>query len=490
MSQASRICCRVSRATSSTSRCVLTASCRRRLRSASARLTIRAATLYNGRIARHLLTARAPFHRAFSPALPCALQSKSTIGVEFATKSIQSDGKTIKAQIWDTAGQERYRAITSASVKCRRHGSCSTLDHADGIRRRCWHGDSRSAQRSDLLAPSFRACSPVCLFALGLLQLLSWSGRRTAGVRHLEARFVRQRGPLAEGAARPRRPEHRHHARRKQEGPQTHETGADGRGQGVLQTGQSETKEGSGATERGRPSALGGLRRRVGCLTARPHSFTCTVLLVSFFRTNFSSSRLPPWPTATWARPSRRSSRRSTGSSRGRRWGQTGPQRAPLSRSSSRATPSRSRRRTRTRRRHQSRESAAAKLRCSARFTATRPPSSLRSPRAPVLLLLRSARALSRSEDGRPAARAASCTIDCSRLLLQHFHHTILFATFFKHQHFLRARAAAAAKRKQRCMKFEGKNGVFMSLGETRQHGKKGIKADEKKLKSGRLVIW
>merc|ERR1712211_36727 len=42
------------------------------------------------------------------------LDSKSTIGVEFATRSIQHDGKIIKAQIWDTAGQERYRAITSA----------------------------------------------------------------------------------------------------------------------------------------------------------------------------------------------------------------------------------------------------------------------------------------------------------------------------------------------------------------------------------------
>jgi len=42
------------------------------------------------------------------------LESKSTIGVEFATRTIQVDGKTIKAQIWDTAGQERYRAITSA----------------------------------------------------------------------------------------------------------------------------------------------------------------------------------------------------------------------------------------------------------------------------------------------------------------------------------------------------------------------------------------
>jgi len=43
------------------------------------------------------------------------LESKSTIGVEFATRSITTeDGKTVKAQIWDTAGQERYRAITSA----------------------------------------------------------------------------------------------------------------------------------------------------------------------------------------------------------------------------------------------------------------------------------------------------------------------------------------------------------------------------------------
>ncbi|PWN24505.1 ras-domain-containing protein [Jaminaea rosea] len=43
-----------------------------------------------------------------------SLDSKSTIGVEFATRSIAVDNKTVKAQIWDTAGQERYRAITSA----------------------------------------------------------------------------------------------------------------------------------------------------------------------------------------------------------------------------------------------------------------------------------------------------------------------------------------------------------------------------------------
>lgn len=42
------------------------------------------------------------------------LESKSTIGVEFATKSVTTEGKVVKAQIWDTAGEERYRAITSA----------------------------------------------------------------------------------------------------------------------------------------------------------------------------------------------------------------------------------------------------------------------------------------------------------------------------------------------------------------------------------------
>ncbi|KAG2174996.1 hypothetical protein INT43_006058 [Umbelopsis isabellina] len=42
------------------------------------------------------------------------LESKSTIGVEFATKNIVIDDHTIKCQIWDTSGQERYRAITGA----------------------------------------------------------------------------------------------------------------------------------------------------------------------------------------------------------------------------------------------------------------------------------------------------------------------------------------------------------------------------------------
>ncbi|EYU20715.1 hypothetical protein ABFS82_11G006000 [Erythranthe guttata] len=42
------------------------------------------------------------------------LESKATIGVEFQTKTLVIDHKSVKSQIWDTAGQERYRAVTSA----------------------------------------------------------------------------------------------------------------------------------------------------------------------------------------------------------------------------------------------------------------------------------------------------------------------------------------------------------------------------------------
>ncbi|KAB1212306.1 Ras-related protein RABA6a [Morella rubra] len=42
------------------------------------------------------------------------LDSKPTIGVEFAYRNVKVSEKLIKAQIWDTAGQERFRAITSS----------------------------------------------------------------------------------------------------------------------------------------------------------------------------------------------------------------------------------------------------------------------------------------------------------------------------------------------------------------------------------------
>ena len=37
-----------------------------------------------------------------------SIDSKATIGVEFQTKTLLINDKTVKAQIWDTAGQERF----------------------------------------------------------------------------------------------------------------------------------------------------------------------------------------------------------------------------------------------------------------------------------------------------------------------------------------------------------------------------------------------
>eukprot|EP00330_Aristerostoma_sp_ATCC50986_P007722 CAMPEP_0114590690 /NCGR_PEP_ID=MMETSP0125-20121206/12904_1 /TAXON_ID=485358 ORGANISM="Aristerostoma sp., Strain ATCC 50986" /NCGR_SAMPLE_ID=MMETSP0125 /ASSEMBLY_ACC=CAM_ASM_000245 /LENGTH=184 /DNA_ID=CAMNT_0001788361 /DNA_START=57 /DNA_END=611 /DNA_ORIENTATION=+ len=46
-----------------------------------------------------------------------SLESKSTIGVEFATKTVEADDKIIKAQIWDTCGQEQFRSIAKTYYK-------------------------------------------------------------------------------------------------------------------------------------------------------------------------------------------------------------------------------------------------------------------------------------------------------------------------------------------------------------------------------------
>eukprot|EP00262_Sarcandra_glabra_P003647 TRINITY_DN1439_c0_g1_i1.p1 TRINITY_DN1439_c0_g1~~TRINITY_DN1439_c0_g1_i1.p1 ORF type:complete len:219 (+),score=21.17 TRINITY_DN1439_c0_g1_i1:255-911(+) len=63
------------------------------------------------------------------------LDSKPTIGVEFAYRNIRVRDKLIKAQIWDTAGQERFRAITSSYYR----GALGALLVYDITRRATFH---------------------------------------------------------------------------------------------------------------------------------------------------------------------------------------------------------------------------------------------------------------------------------------------------------------------------------------------------------------
>jgi len=39
---------------------------------------------------------------------------QATIGIDFAIKTLDVDGKIIKIQLWDTAGQEKFRGITAS----------------------------------------------------------------------------------------------------------------------------------------------------------------------------------------------------------------------------------------------------------------------------------------------------------------------------------------------------------------------------------------
>ena len=53
--------------------------------------------------------------------------SKTTIGVEFASKTMDCDGVIVKGQIWDTAGQDRFRAIATAYYRGA-HGALIVYD--------------------------------------------------------------------------------------------------------------------------------------------------------------------------------------------------------------------------------------------------------------------------------------------------------------------------------------------------------------------------
>ncbi|CAL5390746.1 unnamed protein product [Camellia sinensis] len=59
-----------------------------------------------------------------------SLESKSTIGVEFATRSIRVDDKIVKAQIWDTAGQES-RLVSLGGLEGIRCNTDSTGSEVD-----------------------------------------------------------------------------------------------------------------------------------------------------------------------------------------------------------------------------------------------------------------------------------------------------------------------------------------------------------------------
>lgn len=127
------------------------------------------------------------------------LESKSTIGVEFATRSIVVDNKTIKAQIWDTG---EWWAVHRLSRLLSNKFSCSR---------------SRAIQGHHF-------------------SVLSWRRRGSSRVRHRQASNLRECWAMAARVARPCRSEYRDNVGWKQERLAAFACGADGWGQDIRRT--------------------------------------------------------------------------------------------------------------------------------------------------------------------------------------------------------------------------------------------------------------
>ena len=106
------------------------------------------------------------------------LESKSTIGVEFATRSIHTDGKTIKAQIWDT-GNAQIRRQAARAHEAHRDVRVLQLDRSDiGLSPPRMSSLSSAALRSS----SIRRLEGGGSARIPVLQLLPWRGGGSAGV--------------------------------------------------------------------------------------------------------------------------------------------------------------------------------------------------------------------------------------------------------------------------------------------------------------------
>lgn len=74
------------------------------------------------------------------------LESKSTIGVEFATRSISVDSKTVKAQIWDSTLCSLFPFVAETLVL---HGQCGLLGGIGVGVVRCTGGCEAEVSRSE-----------------------------------------------------------------------------------------------------------------------------------------------------------------------------------------------------------------------------------------------------------------------------------------------------------------------------------------------------
>ncbi|NWS96427.1 RAB6A protein, partial [Mionectes macconnelli] len=50
-------------------------------------------------------------------ALGFLISSQATIGIDFLSKTMYLEDRTIRLQLWDTAGQERFRSLIPSYIR-------------------------------------------------------------------------------------------------------------------------------------------------------------------------------------------------------------------------------------------------------------------------------------------------------------------------------------------------------------------------------------
>ena len=55
--------------------------------------------------------------RAGLGCLHCALLAQATIGIDFLSKTMYLEDRTVRLQLWDTAGQERFRSLIPSYIR-------------------------------------------------------------------------------------------------------------------------------------------------------------------------------------------------------------------------------------------------------------------------------------------------------------------------------------------------------------------------------------
>ncbi|OQV22805.1 Ras-related protein Rab-11A [Hypsibius exemplaris] len=75
----------------------------------------------------------------------------TTIGLDFATKRVEINGRHIKAQIWDTSGQKRFTPLASAYF-CGAKGALLVYDITEGYHTiECWLRELREHAPKDII---------------------------------------------------------------------------------------------------------------------------------------------------------------------------------------------------------------------------------------------------------------------------------------------------------------------------------------------------